>query len=137
MDAARPVRTRSRALPLADAVALLAFVIVGAAKHGEGFEPAALLRTGLPVLAAWFVLSLPIGTYRRPGWWTLILTWIVAIPSALLIRSVVRGGPWGHGLVVFGGVAMGFTLLFLVVGRSTLVLAAIVRRPDRGSLGAG
>jgi hypothetical protein len=104
-----------------DAVALVAFVLVGAAEHGEGLALGALARTGLPLLGAWILVASALGTYRRLGWGSLVLTWLVAVPLGLVMRSAVLGGPWGRGLLVFGGVAMAFTLLFLLAGRAALV----------------
>ncbi len=117
----RAVRLSAPAAAVVDGVALVAFVLVGAAEHGEGLALGALVRTGLPLLAAWAVAAAVLGTYRRPGWGSLGLTWAVAVPLGLVLRSVIRGGPWGRGLLIFGGVAMGFTLLFLVVGRLLLL----------------
>jgi hypothetical protein len=111
-----------------DAVALVAFVMVGVVRHDEGLALVAFARTGLPLLAAWFLVALPVGTYRRPGWLTLLTTWVLAVPAGLILRSLVRGGPWGHGLLVFGGVAMAFTALFLIAGRLLLLVPAAVRR---------
>jgi len=42
---------------------------------------------------------------------------------------VIHGGAWGGGLLEFGAIAMGFTLLFLVGGRLLLLGAALLRRP--------
>lgn len=104
-----------------DAVALALFVLVGAAEHGEGLALGALVRTGLPLLGAWVLVASALGTYRRLGWGSLVLTWLVAVPLGLVVRSAVRGGPWGRGLLIFGGVAMAFTFLFLLAGRAALV----------------
>jgi hypothetical protein len=119
-----------------DAVALLAFVVVGVLQHDEGLAIAGILRTGAPLLVAWFAVAAIVGTYRRPGWLTLAITWLVGVPLGLVARSVIRGGPWGHGLLVFGGVAMAFTLLFLVGGRLLLLAGARVRRSRREAAAA-
>ncbi len=125
MDArARP---SARAAAAVDLAALVAFVLVGAAEHGEGLALGALVRTGLPLLGAWVLVAAALGTYRRLGWVALVLTWLVAVPLGLVVRSAVRGGPWGRGLLVFGGVAMAFTLLFLLAGRVGLVAATAWR----------
>ncbi len=106
----------------ADVAALIAFVLVGSVKHGEGLNLRVLLHTGLPLVLAWVLVALLAGTYRRPGWVTLLLTWALAVPLALIVRSVIRGGPWRNELLIFGGVAMAFTLLFLVAGRAIVWL---------------
>ncbi len=125
-----PFRPSPRAAATIDAVALLAFVVIGVSQHHAAFLPG-LLRTAIPLLVAWFVIGLAIGVYRRVGWTTMLVTWVVAVPFGLLARSVVRGGPWGRGLLEFGAIAMGFTLLFLIGGRLLLLAAALGRR--RGS----
>jgi hypothetical protein len=125
-------RASARAAAIVDVVALVAFVLVGAAQHGEGLALGALVRTGLPLLGAWVLVASALGTYRRLGWASLVLTWGAAVPLGLLVRSVVRGGPWGRGLLIFGGVAMGFTLLFLLAGRAVL-LATVSWRSRRAA----
>jgi hypothetical protein len=124
VDRATSRRASSRTLATVDAAALIAFVLVGAANHGEGFDLGALVRTGLPVLAAWFLVGLAVGIYRRRGWVRFLVTWALAIPLGVVARSVIRGGPWGRELLIFGGVAMAFTLLFLLVGRISVWLVA-------------
>lgn len=124
------LRPSSRAAATVDAVALLAFVVIGVSQHHGAFVPG-VLRTATPLLAAWFVVGLVVGVYRRVGWITLVVTWIVAVPLGLLARSVLSGGPWGSGLLEFAAVAMAFTLLFLIGGRLLLIAAALGAR--RGS----
>lgn len=126
-------RVSVRAAALVDGVALAAFVLVGAAEHGEGFPPGALVRTGLPLLVAWVAVGAVLGTYRRVGWATLALTWLLAVPLGLVLRSAIRGGPWGRGLLVFGGVAMAFTLVFLVAGRLALLGLGALRARRAGA----
>jgi len=120
-------RPSPRAAATIDAVALVSFVVVGVIQHG-GLALSGIARTGIPLLVAWLLIALPVGTYRRVGWVTMLATWAVATPLGLLGRSVIRGGPWGSGLLQFGSIAMGFTLLFLVGGRLLLLGPAVVRR---------
>lgn len=135
MDRPAPARFPVTRLAAVDGVALVAFVAVGMLQHGEGVDLTVFMRTGLPLLGAWFLLAPLLGTYRRWGWVTLVLTWAAAVPAALVVRSLVRGGPWGSGLLQFGAVAMAFTLLFLIVGRLLVLLAGWFRdRQRRGSL---
>lgn len=116
-----------------DAAALIAFVVVGVLQHGAGLSLAALARTGAPLLASWFLVSPVVGTYRRPGWVTAVLTWAVAVPLGLVLRSAIRGGPWGRGLVTFGAVALAFTLVFVLGGRLLLTGWGIVRERRRAA----
>lgn len=122
------VRPSARAAAAVDAAALVAFVVVGVIQHDEGLAMSGIVRTGAPLLATWFAVALVVGTYRRPGWLTLALTWVIAVPLGLVARSAIRGGPWGRGLVIFGSVAMAFTLVFLVGGRVGLLVASLVQR---------
>lgn len=127
-----PARTsRSVPLMLSDTLALLAFVLVGNARHTTGFTIAEIGKTFVPLLAAWFFLAWVFGAYRRAGWWTLGLTWITAIPLGAVLRSLVRGGPWDADLFVFAGVALVFSLLFLVAGRLVLRLLGFPRGSAR------
>jgi len=122
-----PARPSARSVAVIDAVALVAFVVVGVIQHDEGLAFAGLVRTGVPLLVAWFAVALAVGTHRRVGWGTLVATWALAVPLGLVARSVIRGGPWGRGLLIFGGIAMAFTLLFLVAGRMALWMAERIR----------
>ena len=126
-------RPSPRAAAVVDGIALTAFVVVGVIQHDEGLALRGLLRTGLPLLVTWYLVTLIVGTYRRPGWATVLLTWAIAVPAGLVVRSVVRGGPWGHGLVVFGGVALAFTLLFVLAGRLLLMAFDAARRSGRSA----
>jgi hypothetical protein len=120
MDAMAPCvrdRTRGRVLPALDALALGAFTVVGVANHDGGLPAGALARVGLPLLAAWFVAAWAFGTYRVPGVRTLLLAWASAVPVAVLVRTIIAGGPWDADLAVFLGVALAFSLLFLVAAR--------------------
>jgi hypothetical protein len=103
---------------IADVVALIAFVLVGGVEHDGGVTLGPVLRTALPLLVAWSVLGAVVGTYRRPGLRTLVSTWIGAVPVAVVVRSMVAGGPWGLRLVVFLEVALAFTLVSLLAGRA-------------------
>jgi len=58
-----------------------------------------------------------VGTYRRPGLRSMVATWAIAVPSGLLLRTVWVGSPHGVEILVFLGIGMAFTLLFLLVGR--------------------
>lgn len=101
---------------LADAAALVVFVLIGIRGHRvatvEGF-----LRNAVPLLAVWFVVAGPAHTYRRPGWRSLLRNWIVAVPVGLLVRTLIVGSPRGGRLLVFLAVGLAFTLVFLVLGR--------------------
>ncbi|MBA3690885.1 MAG: DUF3054 domain-containing protein [Actinobacteria bacterium] len=117
-------------LPAADALALLVFVAVGLAQHREGGVPALFVRNALPLLVSWFVVAAIDGAYRRPGAKVLLLTWAVAVPAGLLVRTAWVGSPHGAQILVFLGVGLAFTLLFLLMGRA--LVWAVGRTLDRG-----
>lgn len=122
---------RSR-LPLvvADGIALLAFVLVGADRHSSG-TAANVARTAIPMLAAWFSVAALVGVYRRPGLRALVLTWLIAVPAGAVLRSLVRSGPWDERLLVFAGVALAFSALFLLAVRGLISVAMWVRSRRR------
>jgi hypothetical protein len=121
-----PGRRATAWFVLADAAALVVFVLVGLRGHGgstvEGF-----LRNAVPLLGAWFLVARPAHTYQRPGWRSLLRTWIVAVPVGLLIRTVIVGSPQGARILVFVAVGLAFTLLFLVLGRVLARLLSLAR----------
>ncbi len=121
------VERRRTAVPVAivDAVALVVFVLVGIRSHHEVGALDAFFRNAVPLEAMWFAVAVVSGAYRRPGLRSLLWTWIVAVPAALVIRSLWVGSPSGVRLLTFLGVGLAFTLLFLLAGR------AIVRLTDR------
>jgi hypothetical protein len=108
-----------------DAIALIAFVAVGMRSHDAGTATDIFLRNAVPLLGVWAIAAVVLGTYRRMHLATLLWTWLIAVPIALVIRSVWVGSPTGSRLAVFLAIGMAFTLLFLLVGRG---IAEIVRR---------
>jgi hypothetical protein len=78
---------------LADAAALIVFVILGVRGHRasalEGF-----LRNAVPLLASWYLVAWLVHTYRRPGWRSLLRNWIVAVPIRLPSCCWSSGACW-------------------------------------------
>jgi hypothetical protein len=110
----------------ADTVALVVFVLAGMRSHHEGSAVWILGRNAIPLLVAWFAVAALLKTYRTPGFMIVAKTWIVAVPIGLTVRSLWVGSPTGWRFVVFLAVGLGFTMLFLVIGR--LLLALITGR---------
>jgi Protein of unknown function (DUF3054) len=94
----------ARRTALADAIALAAFVVIGVLTHGSSVT--ALVRDLLIFLGCWFAAALAL---RR-----LLPTWLVGITAAVLIRAAIVG----HFAADFYGIALAFTLLFVLVGRT-------------------
>ena len=106
-----------------DALALVAFVVAGIRSHHEVGAIDLFLRNAIPLLSAWFIVANVAGAYRRPGLRTLLVTWIVAVPAGLVTRSLWVGSPTGGRLLVFLGIGLLFTALFLLAGRGLARLA--------------
>ena len=101
---------------IADAAALIVFVLIGISGHRAGTMEG-FLRNAVPLLGLWFLVAWLAHTYRRPGWRSLLRNWIVAVPIGLLVRTLIVGSPKGARILVFIAVGLAFTLLFLVLGR--------------------
>ena len=111
---------------LADAAALVAFVVIGLRGH-QGRTIEGFLRTAVPLLGAWFLAAWAARTYHRPGWRSLVKNWIVAVPVGLLVRTVIVGSPRGARILVFVAVGLAFTALFLILGRLLIRLLSRAR----------
>ena len=105
-------------LAVGDAAAIILFVVIGLSSHDEGVTVGSVLRVAVPILALGLVVGLVFGTYRRPGIRTLLPAWLVAVVGGILIRYAIFHRPTTVAkLLVFLGVALAFTLLFLLAWR--------------------
>jgi hypothetical protein len=116
---------------VADAVALVTFVLVGVRSHHEIGALAVFLRNAVPLEVMWFAVAAVTGAYRRPGTRTLLWTWILAVPVALIVRTLWVGSPSGLRLLTFLGIGSAFTLLFLLIGRTSVGVAGRWTRARR------
>jgi hypothetical protein len=105
-----------------DLLALILFVVVGMRSHGIGAYAQVFFRNAVPVCAAWLCFSLVVRTYQPPRLRSLLITWILAVPVALVVRTAWVGSPRGEQVWVFLGVATAFTMLFLLAGRAVAEL---------------
>jgi hypothetical protein len=125
-------------LPTADALALLAFVLIGMRSHHDAGGWQVFAHNAVPLLVAWFAAAVPLRTYGRPGIRSLVATWAVAVPIGLLVRSAWVGSPSGTRLLLFLVVGLAFTLLFLLLGRTLAgpIIGRRLSRPgaERGSI---
>src|SRR5882757_9584108 len=94
----------ARPTAVADAIALAVFVVIGVLTHDS--SGTALVRDLLIFLGCWFAAALAL---RR-----LLPTWLVGVTAAVLIRAAFVG----HFAADFYGIALAFTLLFVLVGRT-------------------
>ena len=113
---------------VADTVALVAFVLIGVRAHTGSLPASDLAKNLVPLVAAWAGVAAFVGTYRRVGLRTFLLTWAIAVPIGLFVRT------WWTGsfdrFPAFLAVGMVFTLLFLVGGRSLAALGTAARETD-------
>lgn len=101
----------------ADVAALLAFVTVGLLNHHGGLSAAGYARDALPIVACWLLAAGAFDLYRRPRIGALAGTWLAGVTGGILLRQLVL---WRADVddAVFLGVALCFTLLFVLVFRA-------------------
>lgn len=111
-----------------DVVALLAFLVIGLDRHADNASGRFLALAAI-FIGAWLVTAWRAGAYRPPTNARLVLTLVVAVPLAVVIRATfVR--TWSAGeIATFMAVALLFCALF-VGGVRTAVLLAFGRRPS-------
>jgi hypothetical protein len=108
----------------ADALALLAFVVVGVVSHEHAVAGRALLHDAVPLLGGWFTVALLSGAYRRGGRW-MLLPWAVGLPLGVLVRALWLGHPLDRHQLAFALTTLVFGGAFVLAGR--LVLRAVTR----------
>lgn len=79
----------------------------------HGSSVSALVRDLLVFLGCWFAVALALRLYVRPNWRRLLATWLIGITAAVLIRAAIVG----HWAGDFYGIALAFTLLFVLAAR--------------------
>ncbi|MGH2538923.1 MAG: DUF3054 domain-containing protein [Actinomycetota bacterium] len=126
-------RPSGTALVAADLVALLAFVGVGLRSHHIGPVAEVAARNLLPLAVMWAVVALAVGTYRRRDLASLLITWVSAVPVALLVRTWWVGSPQGGRILVFVAVGLTSTLLLLLIGRAVVAVLSRTRPVWNGS----
>jgi hypothetical protein len=101
-----------------DVIALVVFTIIGLVNHKDGVTVNGVLKVIGPILIVAVPAAFLFGTYRRPSVSSLLPTWVVSVPAGILIRKAWFDTPttWGS-TGVFIGVALAFTLVFLLVWR--------------------
>jgi len=102
----------TRRTAIADGAALVAFTIVGVLTHGSSVTE--LARDLLAFLGCWFAVAFALRLYARPSRLRLLATWWIGITAAVLIRAAIVG----HWAGDFYGVALAFTLLFVLAARA-------------------
>jgi len=105
-------------LAIGDVAALLVFTLIGLANHKDGITAVTVLKVMGPLVITGAIATAICGTYRTPGFRTLIPAWLLTIPIAILFRKAFFHTPatW-RSTGIFMGVALVFTLLFLIASR--------------------
>ena len=80
-----------RAVAASDAAALALFAVIGALSHEHGLSFLRLLGDIGPIGGGWFVAAALFGAYRRPGWRTLLPTWLAGVTGGVLVRAGILG----------------------------------------------
>ncbi|MCL6641001.1 MAG: DUF3054 family protein [Candidatus Rokubacteria bacterium] len=119
-------------LAYGDAASLLVFTVLGLRFHNVALGPGEVLRTAVPLWLAWFAAARVLGTYRRPAAVRFLLTWLLAVPAGLALRQLWLGRPFGPSFAIFVAVALGLTLVCLLVWRA-VAMALRVRRSPRSA----
>ena len=96
---------------LADAIALVLFVVIGSFTHGA--SAGAFVRDLLCFLGGWFAVALALRLYTREERRRLVVTWLAGVSVAVLVRAAFVG----HVAFDFWAVALAFTALFVLVAR--------------------
>ncbi len=109
-------------LRLGDALALLAFVLVGMGTHATLEAANAAIRFAVlagPLLLAWFGAAIALGAWAvappvswRALWGRTLAAWLIAAPLALLLRALLLGS---------GTLAVPFVLVTLGLGGALLL----------------
>ena len=76
-----------RAAAVSDAIAIALFAVIGVLSHDHRLGLLRLLSDAGPIGGGWFVAAALFGAYRRPGWRTLLPTWLVGVTGGVLVRA--------------------------------------------------
>jgi hypothetical protein len=113
-----------------DLIAFALFIAVGMRSHHEGAAFEIFARNAIPIGGVWLVAGYAFGAYRPPSHAGLVKTLLVALPVGALLRTAWVGSPQGVRILLFAGVALLFSGLFLGTGR---VLVSLATRTLEGS----
>ncbi|RIK07241.1 MAG: hypothetical protein DCC49_10440 [Acidobacteria bacterium] len=112
-------------LAVGDLAAISLFVPLGVRSHNSAITFAVIARNLLPLIVSWVVVAFILDTYKKGGIWRLLLTWLIAVPIALLVRAALLGRVFTTVTAVFIPIAMSAILGLLAAWR---VIAWLVWR---------
>lgn len=135
--------TSTWTLVLGDAIALLAFGVVGRMSHNlSASDAAGVLQTTIPFLVGWFLIAPWFGLFRpdvatSPGKVTIraLLAWVpIGFPISIILWALVRGRAIPDGIVPeFVGAALAATVIFLIGWRLAYAFFHLKRNPQAES----
>jgi hypothetical protein len=113
----------ARAVAVGDVIALLVFLAIGLDRHAEN-DVQRYLALAAIFVGSWLVTAWLVGTYRPVTNTGLVLTLVLAVPLAVLIRAaIVRTWTIGE-IATFAGVALLFCAVLIGAVRAAVLLAA-------------
>lgn len=110
-------------LAIGDVVAISLFVPLGVRNHNSAITIAVIARNLAPLIISWILVALILDTYKKGGIWRLLLTWLISVPIALLVRAALLGRLFTIVTAVFIPIAMSAVLALLAGWRLLAWLA--------------
>jgi len=111
-----------------DALAILAFTLIGIYFHQTPLSITRIGHTLIPFCIGWFGLALPLGLYRVQGarWWAFPIVLVLGVAIGVALRSWVFEGR-GVALTTIALPFLYFSLLFigLFTGLPRLIVALV------------
>ena len=111
----------ARAALIGDLLAIVLFLAVGVDRHNENLRERLLALIAIFV-GSWLVTAWSVGTYRPPTYGGMLLTLVLAVPLAVLIRAVVVSAWSSTDILTFAGVALIFVMFFVGIARFVVML---------------
>jgi hypothetical protein len=95
-----------------DAVAVVAFVIVGRSSHQEGLSLSGIATTAAPFVIALGIAWLAVRAWQSPLSWTTGLSiWVITAAGGMLLRRFVFGDGIAIGFLIAGTTFLGVFLV--------------------------
>jgi hypothetical protein len=114
----------ARAFLVGDLCGIVAFLVVGLDRHGED-DLGRFLALAAIFLGSWVVVAFAVGTYRPPVYGRLVLTLVLAIPLAVVVRVVLVQFSDLSATLTFA--VVGFVFATLFVGLARLLVSFVAR----------
>lgn len=110
--------TRRQPLMIGDVVTFLVFAAIGRSAHSMGSALDDVLYTAMPFMAAWFIVGPFTGAFAPDATANAgqaakrsALTWLLAFPFGLAIRTAIKGGALPHWSFALVAGIFTFTML--------------------------